>query len=298
MPRSWMETLPGAPFYEWVEARLREIEATSDESPYEILGYRLGVAADTLYKRMTSRRTQFLERPAVEDMLDRAGVSLWEVFDPADLEAPSDTRPLKPLVTWMRPETLQQARAMYEVGASLREVGGALLGTSGYKAHRSFYGALAREFENQGWPMRSRSEAMRLSYFPPSSCEGIAEGRRCQRAAVKGGQFCLAHDSEWRQERDLALAHARRIQAEGRLPLGPFKAWLRVRIAEAGSCRALARRWGVSAPQLAQLARARRTANGVVYPIRRIERSTVERLLAADGTTTFEQLYGDKAKAA
>jgi hypothetical protein len=233
--------------------------------------------------------------------LDRAGVFLWEVYLQDQLPKPQliDVNDLKPLRAQMSPQLLVEARQMYEVGASLREVGANLFEVSDYTHLDSFRAALAKEFRNQGWPVRPMSATQRLCFFPPASCAGITGEGRCKRAAAQGARFCLAHDPERRQEMVMGVDRARRAQINTQLPLQPFRHWLLRRISEEGGLRALARHMGLpSCAQLSPFASGYRTVRGKRVRVLRVERSTVERLLAADGTASFEDLYGQEAKAA
>jgi hypothetical protein len=139
----------------------------------------------------------------------------------------------------MADDVIEQARVLYETGASLRAVARELLPRTGYASEKSLAVALGDQFRHRGWPVRGRIEQtvmvstkhgrLRRDSRDPAyvhaqrvargevrgvMCAGVREnyprkGEPCRRPARAGSEFCLQHDPAAREEIAAHLARAR-----------------------------------------------------------------------------------------
>jgi hypothetical protein len=256
-----------------------------------------------------------------ESAIDNAGTCLW-------CGGPTEQR--RKRGGWKRPDlagsryTEDQLRALHLVHIrgeqSINSLAKQTFERVGYKSHHTAAVAISRQWKRLGLKARDRIEATvkastkhglapkhgpRPGYNtykrrvlrgqedqPP--CGGVRtqpprKGEPCDARAMHGSEFCFAHDPERREEVEQILVDARLKQYRDEMvPMAPFVAWLRRRRAELGSWSAVADGMGRNISLIHNYGRGL-TSNR--QPKEEIGRTTVEELLEADGTATFEDLY-------
>lgn len=230
---------------------------------------------------------------------------------------------------WKRPDlrgskfTADQLRVLHVMhmrGASANSLAAQVYERVGYISKGSALTAMLREWKRMGLKSRDRIEATvkastkhglapkhgpRPGYArykrvilhgnEDRQCAGVRQqaprkGEPCNKPPLAGSDFCFAHDPEWAEWRDLHLANARAQAPEREMvPMAPFTRWLQQRREELGSWTAVAGRVDRHVALVHCYGRGIGTTSK--QPKTEIGRDTVEELLDADGTTTFEALY-------
>jgi hypothetical protein len=260
-----------------------------------------------------------------ESAIDNAGNCLW-------CGKATEQRPKRG--GWKRPDlqgsryTEAQLRALHlahQRGASINSLAKRTFDKVGYKTPGSAATAIGREWKNMGLKARDRIEQTVLSstkhgrggrnrdegayrrwfkrtnglYRP--TCKGVRaqhprKGEPCQRPAMEGSEFCSSHDPE---RRKTIKAHLSKMRASApareMVPMAPFAAWLQQRREELGSWSAVAEHVERTISLVHCYGRGLDSATK--QPKDLIGRSTVEELLEADGTTTFDDLYAAEREA-
>lgn len=180
-------------------------------------------------------------------ILTRAGLCAWcdHPVAPRAATTPPASRPKaganvnRGVPVLMGEDVLEDARALYATGLSLRAVAGELLPRTGYSSEKSLVMALGTQFRHRGWPVRGRIEQVvmdslvhgkaRRGNVDPAHraavrrrsgevrgvmCAGVRtqyprKGEPCQRAARNGSLYCGAHDPALAEQRAAALRDAR-----------------------------------------------------------------------------------------
>lgn len=226
--------------------------------------------------------------------------------------------------------TEAQIRALHlahQRGASLNELGRKTHEQVGYKSAGSAAMAISREFKRLGLLVRDRIEQTVLSSTKhgrkrrgrtnaqeveyrhwlakqrgwravqgPGNpiCKAVRnyyprKGEPCQHAAMDDSEFCAQHDPRHAEALNERLAAARARQpVRPMVSIDPLAAWLARRHDELGSWRKVAASCGVHQTTVRDYSLRR---DGNKRPKRKIGVETVTRLLEADGTTTFAELY-------
>jgi len=264
-----------------------------------------------------------------DSAVDHAGLCLW---------CGGETEQRTTRGGWKRPdiagsrytEAQLQALHIFHVrdGLSLNELGKRTYQAVGYGSHTSAAQAISREWKRLGLKARDRIEQVRKTctthglspkHGPRPGygtykrrvlqgredqplCKGVRlqhprKGEPCERLAMYGSEYCISHDPERRAEVVSIVERARSNMPEREMvAMAPFSAWLQRQHAELGSWKAVADRVGRSVTLVHAYGRGINTATK--EPKHEIGRETVEELLAADGTTTFEELYAPALEAA
>jgi hypothetical protein len=258
-----------------------------------------------------------------DSAIDAAGNCLW-------CGGPTQQRQQRNRGGWKRPDlagsryTEPQLRALHLAhmrGESLNSLAKQTHQVVGYKTYGSAAAAISRDWKRMGLCARDRVEASvkastkhglapkhgsRPGYgtykrrvlrgeADRPRCKGIRtqpprKGEPCESPAMQGSEYCFGHDPERRAEVEQILVDARLRQSDrDMIPMAPFAAWLRRRQRELGTWRAVAESVGRDVTLVNCYGRGRTTNR---QPKGEISRSTVEALLAADGTATFGELYG------
>jgi hypothetical protein len=220
---------------------------------------------------------------------------------------------------------LRALHLAHQRGASINSLAKQTFDKVGYKKHHGAAVAISREWKRMGLKARDRIEAtVKAStkhgrgardrdegayrrwfkethglYRP--TCKGVRaqpprKGDPCDAPAQEGPEYCFAHDPARRQEVEQILASARLRQARDEMvPMAPFAAWLCRRRAELGTWAAVAERVDRNVSLIHNYGRSLGTNR---QPKAEIGRTTVEQLLEADGTATFDDVYDVEAVAA
>lgn len=254
-----------------------------------------------------------------ESALDHMQRCLW-------CGGPTEERPKRG--GWKRPDlrgskfTHDQLRVLHVMhmrGSSANSLAAQVYERVGYGSQASALTAMLREWKRLGLKSRDRIEATiavstkhglapkhgpRPGYArykrvvlhgnEDRQCAAVRnqaprKGDPCNKPPLAGSDFCFAHDPEWAEWRDLHLANARAQAPECEMvSMAPLTRWLKERRAELGSWSAVGECVGRTGSLVHRYGRGLDTSN---RPKAEIARTTVEDLLDADGTTTFEQLY-------
>jgi hypothetical protein len=233
----------------------------------------------------------------------------------------------------MTEEQLQQARALYVRGLSLRAVAAQLHPDTLYATVNSCAEALYSLFKRRGWKLRPQREvtiARNLKHGRKKRARANDDERayrhwlakqrgwtavhgpgrpRCKAVKVQspgkgkprthraqeGSEYCFAHDPKRALERQAITARMRARQpAKPMLPLAPFSAWLQGLHRELGTWQAVAARTGMSVSMTHQRGIGR-TGNG--RAIQRIGVDVARRAVEHAGTA-LETVYGASVHAA
>jgi hypothetical protein len=228
--------------------------------------------------------------------------------------------------------TERQLRALHVLhmrGASINQLAKQTYEKVGYKTHGSAASAISREWKHLGLRARDRIEQTILSSTKHGRerrrqsraeqnayrrwlrdqrgwraiqgpgqlrCKGTKrqhprKGEPCRRPAMEGSDYCQSHEPSRELERQAHLAAVRRRQPRRQMvPMAPFAAWLRRRRVELGTWSAVAESVARNLSLITSYAQGLDASN---QPKAEIGRETVEELLWADGTTSFEELYGE-----
>lgn len=159
---------------------------------------------------------------------------------------------------------------------------------------KSLKDAVHDEFDRRGWPRRThRAARRRQRTLPPRRRRCLARtkaGRPCRRWAAAGKRRCPGHDPDRALETAQRATRASRAAHADSVDILPWRWWLRRRVADLGSVRAVHARVAdsVSYDTLINWV-ALRSEKGRDL---RVRRSRIDRVLAAwaDGTT-FEDIY-------
>lgn len=188
---------------------------------------------------MTSRPDSgYCSKCAQVSLLTRGGLCAWcdHPVAPRSKATPPATRPKagrnanRGYPVLMGEDVIEEARRIYETGASLRVVARELLPRTGYASEKSLAVALGDQFRHRGWPVRGRIEQTvmestvhglarrgnvdkrhraalrrRRGEVRGVICAGVRQnypgkGDPCKRAALAGSDFCYQHDPARRAE--------------------------------------------------------------------------------------------------
>lgn len=256
-----------------------------------------------------------------ESAISAAGNCLW-------CGGPTEERRPPKRGGWKRPDlagsryTEAQLRALHLLhlrGESLNSLAKQTHEKVGYKTHASAATAISREWKRLGLKARDRIESCvkastthgrggrnrdesayrrwfkeQHGLYQPT-CKGVKsqhpqKGEPCQLPAVEGSEFCQAHAPERRERIEAHLSRMRAVApAKEMVPMAPFSAWLRRRREELGTWTAVAEALGRDVSLVHAYGRGIDTSRK--RPKTEIGRATVEELLEADGTASFEDLY-------
>ena len=140
--------------------------------------------------------------------------------------------------------------------------------------------------EQRGWRAQQspgRPQCAGVKSQPPR------KGEPCERPAMEGSDFCASHDPVRELVRRANLARARKLLPAGPMvPMAPFASWLQERRAELGTFTAVAESVDRHVSLICSYAKG---TSSTGKPLEEIGRETVEDWLAADGTTTIDDLY-------
>jgi hypothetical protein len=269
-----------------------------------------------------SEHTAYCSTCNDEALISTAGLCVW-------CDTPLERPKPKPEYTADRRFTdaqLATCYRAYKAGKSCRQIAAVAWERLGFPTLSACQSALHRSFTAKGWPLRTQRQVTMQRNFKHGrgtrdrdeqayrrfirdargwrspqgpgqpqcaavkhGSKGGGKGRRCQRPALDGSEFCFSHDPARAAERQAALASARtRLPTREMVPLEPFARWLEERYTELGTLRAVGERIGYTDTQVHRLLK-REASQGI--PKSHIGRELVERLLATDGTTTFADLY-------
>jgi hypothetical protein len=225
----------------------------------------------------------------------------------------------------MTENKLQEARALYASGLSLRAVAAQIHPDTTYATVNSCAEALHSLFKTRGWKLRPQREvtvARNLKHGRKKRgrtneeerayrhwlanqrgwtaiqgpgrpmCKSVkvqppGNGEPCDHRAQEGSDYCFSHDPKRALERQALTARMRARQpTKPILPLAPFSAWLLALHHELGTWQAVAERTGMSLTMANQ--------RGITGNGRVIERIGIDvaRRAAEHAGTTLEQIYG------
>jgi hypothetical protein len=190
---------------------------------------------------------------------------------------------------------LRDAAFMYFVdGSSFREVARRLLPRANTTNVQTLFSALLDEWNRRGWPRRTQSAAMK--WRRPKAAKRCRArtlaGKRCARYAQTGKAWCFDHDPERAEEARERNRRASQMAYIDAVPVDPFAYWLRHRMRELGSLKAVHRRveGTISYDTLSRWAHPWGEVGSTRAKVAR--RSTIDRILLAWGDgTTFEDVY-------
>jgi hypothetical protein len=271
-----------------------------------------------------SEHTAYCPTCRDEALISTSGLCVW-CDTPLERSAPGRERVYSVDRRFTAAQLATCYRA-YQAGKSCRQIAAIVWERLGFPSLSSCQSALHRSFSAKGWKLRTQSQVTvernlkhgrggrdrdeqayrrflrdqrgwnALQGPGRPQCKGVklnsrggGKGNRCQRPALADSEFCVSHDSRRELERQALLTKARRrMPKRDMVPLEPFARWLEHRRDELGSLTALAGSIGYTPTQAWRL--LARQGNGA--PKTTIGRALVERLLAADGTATFADVYG------
>lgn len=161
------------------------------------------------------------------------------------------------------------------------------------------HGKAPKHGPRPGYSAYKRRAGLKPPYRPRCKADRKQAPRRgepCERSALMDSKYCYSHDPRFELERQAYLAKVRARQPRREMvSMAPFAEWLCRRREELGSVKALARSTGISYTLLCRYVKG---LDGEGRPKSTITREGVEAALAADGTATFRELYGEQASLA
>lgn len=163
-------------------------------------------------------------------LLSYAGLCVWCDTPVAARDNLTTRKRSNAGIPWlMQEDVVQDARALYQTGRSLRSIGAELLSRTDYKSARALANALSTVFHHRGWPVRGRIEQtvinstkhgrLRRDARDPAyvryqkrqrgeirgvSCAGVRlsyprKGEPCSRPAREDSKYCFQHDPATRE---------------------------------------------------------------------------------------------------